>query len=305
MSIITKNTVDGNLAEALLASFSECPGDGVKYAVAESFPEIAVTTTTGRFPIYARENALQTINAVKAPGALPAEVNVYTREGVWNAQHISLSAIVPDGNNVFGFSAHEGAVQTLWQKIWAFKEAVAANLLFGASVPAISTSGNLRNDVSAAKQAVYAATGLVPNALICSYPVYLKLLNSADFLALFPGAAMLTEQDRANALPAAFGLSRLIVSTAAASAENAPDDVATINSILPNNQFCVAVVAPQGSALSVPSAGRTFKVLNDSGRTEEIVSVYDPQRAATIHTVHMVLDIKLIDPKMAVRITGV
>lgn len=305
MGIINKNTVDGNLAQALLEAFNEYTGTGVRYAVSAAFPEILVNARTGRFPIGGKENSLQLTNVVKAPGALPAEINIYTREGTWAAEDLSVSVAVPDGDSVFGFAAHEAAIQTLWSKIWNYKEARASMLLFGSSVASTPSSGNLRNDVNSAKEKVYAASGLVPNALIVSYPAYLKLINSAEFLALFPGATQLPEAQRAEMLPSMFGLSSLILSTAAYSPEDAPADVSTISSIFPDDQLAVAVVAPAGSGLGVPSAGRTFRVLVDSDRSAELVSQYDPHRAATIHTIHVLEDIKLIEPKMVHRITGI
>ncbi|MEO0132675.1 MAG: hypothetical protein ABIK73_07095 [candidate division WOR-3 bacterium] len=304
MSVINKSTVDGNLVEALAQSFSEY-SDGVQYAVKDAFPEILVTSTTGQFPIYVRENALQIDDIEKAPGSLPKETNIYVETGTWSAKHISLSTVVPDGQNVFGFNAHDAAIKTLWSKIWAWKESKFASQLFGAGVTSTSTSGNLRTDVNVAKNKVYAASGLVPNALIISYPALQKLLNSSDFLEMFPGFGVLTEQQRLLNLPSIFGLQRLIVSTAAYSPDAAPLDVTTVNSILPSDEFAVAVVAENGSDLSAPSAGRTFKVAPSESRPFELTSVYDAIRAATIHTIHMDLDIRLIDGKMAHRITGI
>ena len=149
--------------------------------------------------------------------------------------------------------------------------------------------------IEAACEKVRQATGVRPNALICSSQNVQRLLANDDIMARFPGnSGPISRAMRLNALGAIFGLEKLIEGSAVYnSAEEGAD--ASMTDCWSDDYAMVARVANEGDPPNVPCIGRVVRWRSVSGEGVEVTSYREPQTDSDVIKARAYMDVLLID----------
>jgi hypothetical protein len=236
------------------------------------------------YPALTRESMLSGADTKRAPKSAYNRVDIGGEDKAFATEEHGLEGIADDRQRSLyanDFDLDLAVTRQVMRKVrlaheLRVKEAVfdtgtwtgAALTTDVSAAPWSNAASPVVKHVLAAKEKVRVGTGMEPNALILGRAQFENLLNNAEILARFPGAALVTEAMIRQALASIFGLSKLIIGNAV---QNTADEgqAASIADVWGSTYAMVAKVAGPNDSIEQPSIGRTVLWVPES--PEEIV----------------------------------
>lgn len=286
--------------------------DGIKFAADEIFPPLMVNEQAGQFEVVSRETMLKLNEAGRAKGGAYNRINEYMEVKDYVCKDWGLE--ITDNytyRQTVQYNRELGKIRAIKMGIQLAREKRVAETILNSTTwtgsalyTDVSTawatvaSADPRSDVLAAKKKVRDATGVSPNALILSELNLDYLINNAKIRAEIQYTAVPTEAQVVTALPALFGLEKLIVIGARYDSGAEGVSTSTTTSCGGDSYVSVARVGNANDPVS-PAVGFTPVFDEDSGLPFIVESYWEEQTRSMVYRVrHNICEV-VIDPYFA------
>lgn len=272
--------------------------DGINFVADQIFPPLNVSEQAGQMEVVSRETMLKLNESGRAKGGAYNRINDYLEVVDYNCKDYGLEITDNYGyRQTIQYNRELGKVRAIKMGIQLAREKRVAETILNATTwtgAALYTdvttawgtvsSADPRSDVVAAKKKVRDATGVNPNALILSELNLDYLINNAKLRAELAYTTMPTEAQVVAALPAMFGLEKLIVIGARYDSE--PEGVSTSTTTACGGDSYVSV-ARVGNANDPVSPGVGFTPVfdEDSGLPYIVESYWEEQTRSMVYRV--------------------
>lgn len=267
------------------------------------------------YPNITRETVLKAEDTKRAKGGAFNRISMGAEDKSYDCSAIALEApLTAQDIAVFGneFDAEMATVQILKYKAWTAQERQTSAAVFNTSTwtgaplytdysssgPWATVGTDIIGQIITTRELVRSQSGVTPNALIIGAATLASLQKNTGIKAMFPGAPMITAAMIEGALPAIFGLEKLLVGGGVYDSAN-EGLTSTIADVWSANYAMVARVANDNEPITAPCIGRTF-VWNPglSGITTDgaIVQYVEPQTKTNVYQIEYFIDTEIIEP---------
>jgi hypothetical protein len=263
------------------AAFMEYDGARARFATPLALPLLPVPRKAATFGRITRETMLRLANTKRSRGSNYNRVDLYTEDDNYSCVEDGLEGVLGDddrANYANDFDAEMATVTQIQTKLMLNLEVEAAAALFNA-VTWLSTDAALYTDYSSApwdniasdiigqiitkSETVRLNCSVRPNALLVGAASLANMLKNTGIKAQFPAAPIITRAMIESALPAIFGLDRLIVGGQVYDASKEGQSFSGTD-IWGDDYAMIGVFANPGDPVNTPCVGRTFLWTPDS-----------------------------------------
>ena len=301
-----KQSSYGTPREAMGAAFWEMTPDRSKFIGNQVLAEVRSTLKAAKYLAVTRESISARNPTRRSASGEFNRIDTYLEDKEFSCEEWGLEGRLPDSERIFyasEFDAEQGKVEHIYQQLMLDYEIRVATAVFNTTT---WTGADLTTDVSAAPWSTAASDVIGPildaaekvrlnsggetaDTLVIGAATLPKLLKNTGIIARFPGAPLVTAAMLFQAMPAIFGLDKLLIGKAR---YNTADEGQTYSGsdVWSGSYAMVCKTAPQGASIMQYCIGRTIVHVSDTPDLLTVDSYYEDKTMSEVFRVRHTSD---------------